>query len=242
MNNPLYIYAGPSWAVSSYPVSSDATNLADEWKIEKITVADNATGVAEQLRRVKRALKENVLPVVWIYNEPIGDLELITGLSTRDFVQRKDWKAIVEECNKFSLESINSVGVPVFVIGGHRDIVDCDYQNITVGHHSWQKWLAEQAGMRITDDIIEVTPADGGNYNLSHCWGAEIIHRFLHSNTDISPDKKLLDSVWDMYFFWDELQKRNWFFEVHPNKRGNVEFAKFLKPSIDKFLKDNSNG
>jgi hypothetical protein len=93
--------------------------------------------------------------------------------------------------------------------------------------------------MCVTNGVIDVVPSDGGAFKLDHCWGAEVIHRFLHENQDIKPNRELLNSVWDCYYFWEELQRRDWFYEVHPNRRSNVEFAKFLKPTIDKFLEKN---
>ena len=61
----------------------------------------------------------------------------------------------------------------------------------------------------------------------------------LHENPAIAPDKQLLDSIWDIFFFWKELEKANLFYEVHPNRRATVEFAKFLLPTVTKFLQDN---
>ena len=182
-----------------------------------------------------------MLPVVWVYHEPLGDIDQL-GLTLAIFSQSKNWKSIATDCNNKCLEAIDKLGVPILLIGGPRDVIDCNFKNITVGNSSWQKWLANASGMTVENDVIKVTPPDGGNYDLSHCWGSELIHRFLHENPKISPDPELLNSIWDMYYFWEELQRRDWFYDVHPNKKGNVEFAKFLQSTIDKFLKENSNG
>ena len=239
---PRYIYAGPSWAVSSFPESQDSTNLAWEWEISNIGTAAHGSSVIYQRDSISEVLETHRLPIIWVYNEPLNSVIETMGIDLSVFVTRKDWKQILAECNRYCLAQINNLGVPVLLIGGHSDVVDCDYPNITVGCHSWQKWLAEQSGMSVVDDIIKVTPPDGGNYDLGHCWGAETVHRYLHQHPDVKPDPDLLNAVWDVYYFWDELQRRDWFFEVHPNKRGNIEFAKFLKPTVDKFLEENSNG
>jgi hypothetical protein len=239
---PSYIYAGPSWAAFSYPISEDSTNLSKEWKIKNISVAKGGSSVLEQLDLIKSKLIQQSLPIIWIYNEPLADLKKITGITMEEFVQREDWQLIMQQCSEFCFDQIDALGVPVLLIGGARDIQNCERKNITIGHASWQKWLAKQSGMNVIDNIIKVTPFDGGNYDLAQCWGAELVHQFLHSRTDINPNNRLLDAIWDIYYFWEELQRRDWFFEVHPNKRGNVEFANFLKPTVDKFLEENSNG
>jgi hypothetical protein len=227
MNQPQYIYAGPSWAVSSYPQDSDATNLSKEWNIPCINVSQPGSGVLSQLKEIKQALETNPLPVVWIYNEPLRDVKQATGLWMPEFIQKADWRELSEKSNQFCLEKINELGVPVLLIGGHRDVVNCDYENITVAHPSWQKWLAQQAGISFDD---------------KECWGYELVQVAIHENQNVKPDPELVDSIFDIILFWEELQHRDWFFEVHPNKRGNVEFAKFLKPVVDKFLKEASNG
>jgi hypothetical protein len=225
-----FLYTGPSWAASSYPVNDDATNLGREWGLPHINLSSPGSTVLTCTRAIHSSG-----PIVWIYNEPLGDLTPITGLSFEEFVTREDWKDIREECNQHCLAKINALGNPVLLIGGHSDVVNCDYPNIVVGHASWQKWIAEQAGMRVTD-VIEVTPADSGNYNLANCWGPEGMHNAMHQNPDIKPVPSLVDSMWDMFYFWKELENRNWFYEAHPNKQGNVEFAKFLKPVVENFL------
>lgn len=239
---PKYIYAGPSWAVSSFPSEMhDSTNLAKEWNLPYVNTAYFGSSVTGQILLIKKILSKHELPIIWVYNEPLADLHLLDS-SVDHFVVSDFWQQTAKDCNIECLKLINSLNVPVLLIGGHRDIIDCDFPNIVVGCTSWQKFLAQKSGMYTDKNIIQVSPVDGANYTLTHCWGAEIIHKFLHQHADISPHPDLLDSIWDIYYFWDELQRRNWFFEVHPNKRGNTEFAKFLKPTVDKFLEENSNG
>ena len=236
MTLPKFIYAGPSWAATSYPEDQRSTNLAREWSIPHVSVAARASTFLQQLARVQQELRSRSLPVIWIYNEPLGDITDILGVSFDTFTQASAWQEMSRACNDHCLRRLAALDTQVLLIGGHRDVVDCHHSNVTVGHHSWQKWLAIQSGMSVDADIIQVEPADGGNFQLGHCWGAEIIQRFLHAHQDLNPDKVLLDAIWDMYYFWDELQRRDWFFEVHPNQQGNIEFAKFLKLTVDAFL------
>lgn len=237
--HPRYIYAGPSWAVSSWPITPDRTNLAKEWGISYLNAAAATPEWSVTFDKIVRVSADYNLPIIWIYNEPLANLEKIANINLTTFVQSDNWKEIWRQCNKACLQQIDGLGVPVLLIGGHSDIVDCDFKNITVGHPSWQKYAAEQSGMCVTNGVIDVIPSDGGAFKLDHCWGAEVIHRFLHENQDIKPHPELLNSVWDCYYFWEELQRRDWFYEVHPNRQSNVEFAKFLKPTVDKFLEKN---
>jgi hypothetical protein len=160
-------------------------------------------------------------------------------MSKNDLIQRTDWKDIWHECNQHCLSAISKLGPPVLLIGAHSDIVDCDYDNITIGDTSWQKWLAQQSGMIIDNNIIQVRPDDGGDFSVDRCWGAEVIHRFMHENPEIDPDTSLVNSVWDIFFFWKELEKANLFYEVHPSLLGNQLFAKFLLPAVTNFLQEN---
>jgi hypothetical protein len=232
-----YQYTGPSWAVQSYDspdLSIYPTNLSKEWKIACIDLSQLGSSILNRVEAVKQ--HEFNLPIIWVYNEPLLDLTAITGLTLDEFVTRKDWSDIREECNQYCLNQINLLPAPVLLIGAHSDIVNCNRPNITVAHPSWQAWLAEKAGMLVSEGRIEVNIVDGSRYGIKNCWGAEYIHRFLHENHHIDPDPSLLNLIWDVYYFWEELERQNWFFEVHPNKRGNVEFAKFLKPTVENFL------
>lgn len=238
-----FIYTGPSWANRSYdPPGSwedaNPTSLSKEWNIPCVDVSLPASRVIDRLVAVRQCLNNDALPVVWIYHEPIRCLKEATGMSLLDFVKRPDWRTIWDQCNQYCLEKINSLGVPVLLIGAHSDVVGCDYPNLTVGHDSWQKWLAERSGLAIDNDEICVKMHDGGDYKLSHCWGAELVHKFIYENPKIDPSKELVDAVLDIFFFWKHLEKSDLFFDVHPNRRATQQFAEYLLPTIKTFLQD----
>jgi hypothetical protein len=232
-----YIYTGPSWAASSYPVENKSTNLAREWNIPFNNQSLAGTSILNRVAAVKNL--NFTVPIIWIYGEPFGDLENITNMSKSELIQRHDWKDIWHECNQYCLSSIANIGSPVLLIGAHSDIVNCDYNNITVGHASWQKWLAQQIGLVVDDNTVQVKMDDGGDFSFDHCWGAEVIHRYMHEHPGINPDPSLTNSVWDIFFFWKELEKANLFCEVHPNLPGNQLFARFLHPTVTNFLQEN---
>ena len=194
-----YIYTGPSWAASSYPVQSNSTNLATEWAIPFVNLSLQATSVLNRINALTRS--QHRLPVIWVYNEPILDLQNITGMSMTEFIQRSDWQDVRNECNHYCLSAIASLDLPVLLIGGHSDIVDCNYKNITVACNSWQKWLAELANMPVHDHMVSVNMEDGGNFVIDNAWGAEVIHRFMHEHPEINPESSLVDNVWDILYY-----------------------------------------
>ena len=234
-----FFYTGPSWAKNSYPIDTTTTNLAQQWGFDHIDGAGLGEGNHGCLSAAQR--HANDMPIVWVYCEPLLSITPATGMSMEEFVVSENWQSIRETCNQYCLNLINSLPNPVFLIGAHADIVNFTNQKstVTIGEPSWQKWMAQQSGL-IVDDCIHVTPKDGGNYQFNYCWGAEIVHRFLHQNPTIKPTPSLLDAVWDSYYFWQYLEEQGWFFEVHPNRHSNIEFSKLLKPKIEKFLIESS--
>lgn len=235
-NEMKFVYTGPSWAVSSFPVENKSTNLAKEWGIPYLNYSMHASNVLSQLPIVD---KTKSLPIIWCYHEPIGCLTAATGLSNAQLIQRSDWKDVWEDCNQFCLKAINDLNRPVLLIGAHSDIVNCDYKNITVAHPSWQKFLAHQAGMSIKGNTVNVKINDGEDFFVNTCWGAEILHRAIHEHPHLTPSIEVTNAVWDILFFWKELEKADLFSDVHPSYQGNKLFAEFLKPIVIKFLQDN---
>jgi hypothetical protein len=77
---------------------------------------------------------------------------------------------------------------------------------------------------------------DGGDFVVQNCWGGEIVQKYIHEHPELTVNSDLSNKVWDMYFFWKELSKRDWFFDVHPNIKANKKFAQFLLPEVIKFL------
>ncbi len=227
----MYTYTGPSWAASSYPVadevvaSGEAINLAKLWNMPHVDQSRPGVHAITNLKKLYEQKEKG--PVVWIYNEPLNVLERATNMEEKEFLISNNWKEIWHECNQFCLNSIARLGRPVLLFGAHSDIVDCEHNNIQVGHKSWQRFLAEQAGM--VTNKIKVPEV---------CWGADVVHRYMYQNTKIKPNKDLVDEVYNVFAFWKHLEKSNLFYDVHPNLRGNKLFAEYTKPIVEKFLED----
>jgi len=231
----MYTYTGPSWAASSYPIEdANATSLAKLWNIPYVDQSFHGASFMnnfETLRKTKG-------PVVWLYNEPISMLKRATNMEDSEWLARDDWKDIWLECNQFCLNSLARIGRPVLLIGAHSDIVDCNHANITVGHRSWQHFLADQAGMVTRKGKINVTMDNGNSFSFRHCWGVDPVHRKMHRDVHVKPSKSLVDEVLNIFFFWKQLEKQNLFFQVHPTLRANQLFAEYMKPIVTKFLED----
>jgi len=237
-----FVYSGPSWAARSFDSAETetqhgVTNLAREWGIPHFDASKHATNVLWQKNRILTFPKK--LPIIWIYPEPFTSLDHFTSMSITELLTRSDWKDIWRECNDRNLQEINSLGRPVLLIGGHSDVIDCSgYSNIQVGCPSWQKFIAETAGLEINCGVVKGSYDNGTKFSVKHCWGAEIVHRRLWENPDIDADKTLVDSIWDMFFFWKELERNDLFYDVHPNKKATKLFAVFLKSTVAQFLEN----
>jgi hypothetical protein len=245
-----FVYTGTSWAAQSFDplapgeipdssnvgkISSRITNLAREWGISHRNISKAGTS---NLNRLDAFYNEKIQkPIVWIYGEPLADLEQITGLSKATFIARPDWKDIQQECNQYCLKRIADTNLPILLIGAASDVVDCNYNNITV-INSWQKWLAEQAKLSVDKNTVHVNITNKEIINVDYCWSADIVHSWIRQNSETIPNKQLVESIWNIFSLWKKLEDAGLFYQVHPNYRSTELFAQYLKPSVEKFLMD----
>ena len=212
--------------------------MAKEWNLPFVDLSQPGSGCLNLIKKIK--YHKIRVPIIWLHPEPLIDLESITGLKSIDFIQRQDWADIRKECDYYCTKLLNDLDLPVLMIGAHSDVKDYGFKNIQIGHPSWQKWLAMQAGISEKDNKFFInTDGIGGNY-VDLCWGGEIIHKIIFENPEINPECSLLDSVIDIFLFWKELEKYDLFFEVHPSYNGNVLFATEIKSIVTKFLQEQS--
>lgn len=230
-----YVYTGPSWAKSSFPLDDDSTNLAKLWKIPHIDCSQFGSSVLNRLRAIKHYSN---LPVIWVYNEPLSDMQEITGMSPADLLVNQQWKKHREDCNQYCLEQISKLNRPILLIGGHSDVENCNFANIRVAHPSWQKFIAKQAGLNVNDGTITGTFDSGTEFKVNQCWGAEIMHRHMFERPSTNPVHSLVESIWDTFFFWKEIDRLGWFHDVHPNRQATESFAEYLLPTVIDFLED----
>jgi hypothetical protein len=195
-----------------------------------------AASTSDNINAIK--CNNSTLPIVWIYNEPLSDIEDILGITKVELLTDNDWESQREKCNQYCLEQISNLGRPVLLIGGPSDVKDCNFPNIRVSCDSWQKFIAEKAGLSVVNGVISGTYDSGTAFQVSDCWAAEMMHRTMFEHPDVQPVHSLVESIWNTFFFWKEIERLGWFFGVHPNKQATEAFADLLRPDIIKFLED----
>jgi hypothetical protein len=223
----MYNYVGPTWAQRSFdPPGIQQTNFAKVWQIPyvgHVFPSQPPSTIADKLKSLPG-------PTVWIYSDPWGDIPRLTGCSLSEFVSRQDWFDIWQEANQKILHKINAFDVPVFLIGTHCDVVDCNFSNITVAHPSWQKYMSEQLGL-VHDNSIVIE-----GRTIKHCVAQEIYFRFFYENPDIKVDLGLKDLITDQWMLWEQFRCQGLMFYYHPTRRSYQNFANYLKPQLLSWL------
>jgi hypothetical protein len=217
-------YIGPSWAARSYDTpdgsESDYINLLSEWDVAATDLSQGGTSNFTNIRRIM-SQNQKYDGIIWVYSEPIADYDEFTGGSscgpTTELFESEDFWALREACNQYTLSNIAKLNCPVALIGASSDIINCHYDNITIIHPSWQKFLADATG------II-----------LEYGWGADVAHSFLmEKRVDrLQPSKNLVDLISDTLRDWHKLELNGVFTWCHPNRRGTELFATETKPAI----------
>jgi len=237
-----FVYAGPSWAKRSFDnvaKNIEVSNLAKEWELPHFSCAKEGSNNLEQVQYVKNTPTD--FPIIWVMCEPLVKLTVPDGMFStnslyriyrkkaliKKYLSTPDHLSIRQIINFEQLSAMNALNRPIGLIGGHSDIQDSDiifFKNITIIDNSWQNFLAKLAGI------------EHNQYNF----GYEIAHRILHGNQDITPTDNLINDIYQGFEFWEELEKKDLFYQVHPNKIGNQEYAKYLKDKVIEFLRKNS--
>jgi hypothetical protein len=226
------LYVGPSWAQRSFdtPEGSELnfTNLSRELNIE---VDNRAKSALTNLCIINQVIPENYKDlykgIIWVYPEPIGDLTSLhhytselDHITPTSFIESENFWEMRSEVNKYILTEMSKLDCPIGLIGAHSDIDDCNHDNITIVHPSWQKFLAESTNVRL----------DNG-------WGAEIAHRYIMTeNKDIKPSYNIVNKISDTFSAWHRMELNRVFNWCHPNKKGNELFAKEITNSVQSFI------
>lgn len=220
-------YIGPSWAVRSFDTphgdEENYTNLAMELGLDVVNLAKFGDSNLGCLKRLLDKQKETKFDaVIWIYCNILGNIPHLSSMTKRQFIESENFWSIREEANQQILAKINNLPCPVALIGAHSDIVNCNHNNITVIHPSWQQWLAGQVGV-----------------NLSLGWEAEVAHRWiLEDERGARPSRELVFKTSETLRAWNKMDTLGVFNFCHPNRKGNELFAKEIKPSVYSFIND----
>jgi hypothetical protein len=226
------LYVGPSWAYRSFdsPEGSELeyTNLVQELNISVDNLSKSALSNLEIINQViPKNYKDLYKGIIFVYSEPIGDLTSLQHYTTNlnhitpaTFIESENFWEMRKEINRYVLTEMSQIECPIGLIGAHSDVEDCNYNNITVIHPSWQKFLAQ---------YTSVTLEDG--------WGAEVAHRYIMTEyKDITPSRNIVNKISDTFSAWHKMELNRVFNWCHPNKKGNELFAKEIANSVQSFI------
>lgn len=232
-----YIFAGDSWALKGFtednydkgnqqPLPGD-TRLADHWYIEYQHALAPGKGNLSVLEKIVAEIKSDSVPIIWVWTEPGRDYGKITGNEEFQWLKSEDIFAIRNQLARTTIQTIKqTIKNPIAFIGGLSDIdpslaYEFGYSTI---HPSWQRWIAEKLGST--------------HFNFG--WGAcDVGWRADYNN--VKPSKSAL-------FAWDEQIKewcwwadQGYFCHEHPTPRANEEFAQYLQPQVEQWLKNQTS-
>jgi hypothetical protein len=237
------LYLGPSWAVQSFesvyglddPIR---TNLASELKLtDYTTLARYANSNLDQLKATQNFMQEHpeLAPfrIVFVVGNSLrdgpGNLSQVDW--AKIFLTSNDPLDIVDSLEHDFYQKLNSLGIPIALIGAHTDVACKSHDNITVIHPSWQNFLAGQCGL-----------------NKFHGWAGDIAHRWLTGIyiPDVGPPTKfelgrdpstaVVEEIHKIFGIWKKLEDNKLFKAVHPNILGNQLFAKHIADSFNQWI------
>ena len=239
------LYLGSSWAVQSFETSTGLddpikTNLAQELGLSNYTMlAGYSESNGSQLQKAQEFMQQHLdlapFRIVFVTANSLDDAHKISNVSqveyAREFLISRDPINLVKTLEQQFYRQLNSLGIPVALIGAHTDVECESFDNITVIHPSWQNFLAEQSGL-----------------NKFYGWPADLGHRWLqgivipeygsleHFELMARPSGAVVSEIYNLFtVVWNKLQKNKLFLGVHPNILGNQLFAQEIQTSIDRW-------
>ena len=224
------LYVGSSWAVRSFDrpyenppkpgavAGRDYTNLAYELGLEVVDLSQFSISNLSCFNLV-REYGDDYDGVVWVYCEPIKDLTYNHYSTMEEFLTSDNFWALRSHTNSLVLKRLSELGCPVALIGGASDVENANYDNLTVIHPSWQKFLAERADV-----------------DLEHGWSADVAHYEMIQYPDLKPSMGLVDLMSSTFESWKKLEDHKLFNRAHPNTIGTQLFATHIKPSLNNWI------
>lgn len=228
------VFAGDSWALKGYtqenyaydnrdPMAGDI-RLADHWGIPYVLCLTPGHGNLSVLDRFLTMKVDPTVPIIWVYTEPGRDYHKITGKEEFDWIKSEDIFNIRTKLDATILKTMRKrIKNPIGLIGGLSDIniVLAESLGIDVIHPSWQRWISEKLKSQW----------------FKFGWGACDIGWRMHSNNVVP--SKTATFAWDEqikeWCWWEE---NGYFCHEHPSPRANEEFAKYLQPTVEKWINE----
>jgi len=229
-----YIFAGDSWALKGFtdsnydkgnqqPLPGDV-RLADHWPWPYQHCLSPGQGNLACLDKLIDMRVPSTVPVIWVWTEPGRDYGRIQNAPPHEWIEREDMFELRTRLNHAIMSEIRArVENPIAFIGGLSDVDTTLAQEygFDVLCASWQQWIAQTLNSQW----------------FVHGWGASDVGWRMHSN-GIRPGRAAT-------FAWDE-QIKEWcwwedegyFCHEHPTPKANEEFAQYLKPRVEQWLKN----
>lgn len=223
------LYVGPSWAVRSFSQHSEDypqpgenyTNLALELELDVVNLAQFGFSNQRCLNIIKN-YNEPYDGIIWIYCEPIKDLDKLGHPTVENYLQSQNHLEIRLEISQKILRSANELGQPIAVIGAHSDVENYNLDNITIIHPSWQQFLSNSVNISLNSRNIG--------------WGAEVAQNYIGAYKNIKPAVSLVELTYDTLSAWEEMEKQQVFCGCHPSRKGNELFAKHIQKNVQSWL------
>jgi len=240
------LYLGSSWAVQSFETTTGVDdpvkiNLAQELGLTDYTMLAGFSETNQnQLDKAQQFMQHNpeLAPfrIVFVTANSLEDAYKTSSMSqvefARDFLISEDPVNIVKDLEQQFYSQLNSLGIPVALIGAHTDVECESYENITVIHSSWQNFLGQQCGLK-----------------SFYGWPADVAHRWLqgivipdrgppeHFELGTRPSKSVVDEIHKLFTInWKILEKNKLFKGPHPTILGNQLFAQEIKQSVNNWI------
>jgi hypothetical protein len=228
-----FIFMGDSWALKGFtdknwhfanndPMPGD-TRLADHWPWQYEYCLKPGHGNLACLEKFKTKKIDPSIPLIWVYTEPGRDYNIITGRPPFEWIESEEIFEIRKHLERETLDRIkNEIKNPIGFIGGYSDLnIDLiESHGYTVLHPSWQRWIAEKLNSQW----------------FKHGWGAgDIGWRADHNN--VKPSKSALFAWDEQIKEWCWWEEEGYFCHEHPTPRANAEFAAYLLPQVETWLK-----
>jgi hypothetical protein len=225
-----FLFAGDSWASKAWteenhllPSAPTDIRLATHWPWEYELCQTPGQGNLDLLSRILKLNLPSTTPIVWVYTEPGRDYGHITGKDPFDWMRDENIFELRKELDAHILKTMRKqLPNPIGLIGGLSDINTelAESLGFTVLHPSWQQWIAQKLESKW----------------FQHGWGAsDIGWRAVHHN--VTPSRAATFAWDEQIKEWCWWEEQGYFCHEHPSPQANLEFAEYLQPRVQEWLK-----
>lgn len=234
MTNKTF-FVGDSWALKAWSKEDEYTTpeprpddvrLADFWDIEYTLISCPGKGNLEITKKLVVQSKPGD-KIIWIFTEPLRDYaNYINDNDQFGWMHNEDYQNIRNILAHKIFQTITEL-LPDRKIGFIGGLSDIEFTwinsvNFTLLHNSWQKWISQQ---------VEFSYFIKG-------WGASDVGMRIHTD-NVKPTKKVLFDAEEHIREMCHWEENGYFVCEHPSIKAVKEFALFLKPKVESWIKEN---